>query len=123
MKVLRILRFGNRGLSRWIVGGIVVCVASTVVAMDFLASREPQEAQAPALKPMRSDEPIQPIEAMIGLNPRKIDLGRMLFNDSQLSENNQVSRSNRVELFRRWASVEIGSTLELEYTVPQRVRL
>jgi hypothetical protein len=31
-------------------------------------------------------------------------------------------RSNRVELFRRWASVEIGSTLELEYTVPQRVQ-
>ena len=30
-------------------------------------------------------------------------------------------RSTRSELFRRWASVEIGSTLELEYAVPQRV--
>ncbi len=30
-------------------------------------------------------------------------------------------RLTRGRLFRRWASLEIGSTLELEYAVPQRV--
>ena len=30
-------------------------------------------------------------------------------------------RSTRLELFRRWSSVETGSILELEYAVPQRV--
>jgi cytochrome c peroxidase len=91
MKWLRVLRFGNGGLSRWLVGSMVVCVAIAVVSMDFLTSSQPEQAQAAIPKPMASDEPVQPIEPMRGLDARKIDLGRKLFSDPRLSENNEVS--------------------------------
>jgi cytochrome c peroxidase len=41
--------------------------------------------------PTETNEPIQPIEAVSGLEPRKIELGRKLFHDSRLSHNDQLS--------------------------------
>jgi cytochrome c peroxidase len=52
-----------------------------------------QAAEPTASQWTDSDEPIQPIEARLDLDARKIDLGRKLFDDPRLSRNNLLSCS------------------------------
>ena len=84
-------RFATKWLSRWLLAGIVACVAASVVLMHFWPSGDAQTAEASASPPADSNEPIQPIEPIQGLDPRKIGLGRRLFQDSRLSHDNQLS--------------------------------
>ena len=58
-----------------------------------LPSKNIQTVQATTLPAVLSDEPIQPIELAADLNPSKIELGRQLFNDPQLSSGNQLACS------------------------------
>ena len=89
MKSLAFLGVANNGFSRWIVGGIVGAIM--IASVYFATSREPPATQAAAPNLIESDEPIQPIESVPGLDPKKIDLGRKLFSDSRLSENDEIS--------------------------------
>jgi len=59
--------------------------------MHLWPTGDAQTAEAYASPVIDSHEPIQPIEPIKGLDPRKIDLGRRLFQDSRLSHNNQLS--------------------------------
>jgi len=89
MKSLAFFGVANNGFSRWIVGGIVGAIM--IASVYFATSREPPATQAAAPNLIESDEPIQPIESVPGLDPKKIDLGRKLFSDSRLSENDEIS--------------------------------
>jgi cytochrome c peroxidase len=83
-------RLARKGLSRWLVPIIIACVAAGVVIAHLWPREETQAVEATASAPME-DEPIQPIVALAGLDPGKIDLGRRLFHDPRLSHNNQLS--------------------------------
>ena len=85
MKSLDVLGVAKNGVFRWIVGGIAGAIM--IAGVYFATSREPPAAQAAVPNSIESDEPIQPIESVPGLDPKKIDLGRKLFSDPRLSEN------------------------------------
>jgi len=88
------LRFAKTGRLRWVVGSMVlVCVAIGGIAVQVWTPGETRAREAATSEPTESDEPIQPIEAVAGLDPRKIALGRKLFHDPRLSQDNQVSCS------------------------------
>jgi cytochrome c peroxidase len=53
-----------------------------------------QVAEAADLRASDSTEPIRPIEAVPGLDPRKIELGRRLFHETQLSHTDRIACSN-----------------------------
>jgi cytochrome c peroxidase len=89
MKSRAVLGVAKNGISRWIVGGFVGAIM--VAGVYFATSQEPPAAQPAAPTLIESDEPIQPIESVPDLDPRKIDLGRKLFGDTRLSENDEIS--------------------------------
>ena len=91
--LLTAMRFATNWLSRWLVGSIVVCIALAWGAMQFWTPAGAQPEAPPNSQPIQSDEPIQPIEPRTDLDPAKIALGRKLFADPQLSDDNQVSCS------------------------------
>lgn len=78
-------------LSRWLIAAIAIWIAIAVALMHLWPQGGTQAVDDTALPPMESNEPIQPIEALTNLDPRKIDLGRKLFHDPRLSHNNQLS--------------------------------
>jgi cytochrome c peroxidase len=72
--------------------GIVVgCIAIGIGLLYFrnLGDTAATENAVPVV--VQSNEPIQPIEPLSGLDPRKIELGRKLFHDPRLSHNDQLS--------------------------------
>jgi cytochrome c peroxidase len=80
----------NRTL-RWLLGGVVVSIAIGVISLrswTAVAARPAESVEAP---PAESNEPIQPIETIPNLDPRKVALGQKLFNDPQLSHDNRIS--------------------------------
>jgi cytochrome c peroxidase len=82
-------------LSAGLLGSILlICIAILLSSIWLRVPQRIQAAERPVsspLSPLESDEPIQPIEALTGLDPRKIELGRELFDDTRLSHNNQLS--------------------------------
>lgn len=89
--LLAALRLAKKGQLRWLIGSSVACIAIAVVLTHFWPSADTQAVEATASPPAESNEPIRPIEALTGLDPRKINLGRKLFDDPRLSHNNQLS--------------------------------
>jgi cytochrome c peroxidase len=87
---LATLHFYAKRIPRWLIAGIVACGAAGVGLWQYW-SGDSQAAEATTSSSMESNEPIQPIVAIAGLDPRKIDLGRRLFEDPRLSHNNQLS--------------------------------
>src|SRR5882724_1834854 len=83
----------RNGLARWVVGCVVVFVAIGSFTVYFWTPGATQALEATVLQRIESSEPIQPIEALTDLDPRKINLGHKLFEDRRLSHNNQVSCS------------------------------
>jgi cytochrome c peroxidase len=78
--------------SRWLIGGVVlVCAVGIGIPLYFLSPGKATSVAANESPGLESSEPIQPIAPFAGLDPKKIALGRQLFDDSQLSHNNQVS--------------------------------
>jgi cytochrome c peroxidase len=76
----------------WRLGGVVaVCAAIGVISMQFWAAGRTPLVEVYASQPADSNEPIQPIQPLTNLDPRKVDLGQKLFNNPRLSHNNQVS--------------------------------
>ena len=84
-------RLAKNGLSPWLVGSIVVCIAIGGVSLHLWMPEPSQALEAFASPPIQSNEPIQPIDAPTDLDLKKVDLGRSLFNDPRLSHNNHVS--------------------------------
>jgi cytochrome c peroxidase len=85
------LAFARNGTLRWLLGGIVVCAAIGAVFLRPWTAVATQPGESMEAQPAESNEPIQPIEALANLDPRKISLGRKLFGDARLSHNNQIS--------------------------------
>jgi cytochrome c peroxidase len=83
-------RYGLRPL----LGIVLVAAIAMGVASRMGTPRKVQAVEAMASQAAESDEPIQPIRPLAGLDRRKIDLGRKLFNDRRLSHNDQVSCSS-----------------------------
>ncbi len=72
--------------------GIVAgCVAIGIILLHFWNRGDNSSTENAASVIAQSNEPIQPIEPLPGLDPRKIELGRKLFHDPQLSHNDQLS--------------------------------
>src|SRR6204780_4421220 len=72
-------------------GGLICCVGMCVVFLHFWVPAEISSTENAVSEAVQSNEPIQPIEPLTGLDPRKIELGRKLFHDPQLSHNDQLS--------------------------------
>ena len=80
-----------RRLWRWLIGSVALCIAVAGITEHFW---QPRAIQAIEIAPPRtsdSDEPIQPIVALTSLDPRKIELGRRLFHDARLSDDDRES--------------------------------
>jgi cytochrome c peroxidase len=87
-------RFANNLLSRWFIAAIaVVCIVVGAVSMRSQTTAGVQ-AEATLPEPSESNEPIQPIAALTGLDSRKIALGRRLFDDPHLSHDDSLSCSS-----------------------------
>ena len=86
-----LLRFARNAPARWLVGSIVACIAIGVVLIHSRSTGEPEAVEANASPVTESNEPIQAIAVLTHLEPRKIALGRKLFHDPRLSQNNQLS--------------------------------
>jgi cytochrome c peroxidase len=67
------------------------CVAISIGVLHFWNRGESSSTENVASVVVQSNEPIQPIEPLSGLDPRKIELGRKLFHDPRLSHNDQLS--------------------------------
>ena len=72
-------------------GGLICCVGMCAVFLHFWVPAEISSTENAVSEAVQSNEPIQPIEPLTGLDPRKIELGRKLFHDPQLSHNDQLS--------------------------------
>jgi len=72
-------------------GVIVGCVGVALVLLHFWNLGEASSTNDEVPPVAQSNEPIEPIEPMTGLDPRKIELGRKLFHDPRLSHNDQLS--------------------------------
>ena len=70
---------------------VVGCVAVGIGVLHFWNRGESSSTENVASVVVQSNEPIQPIEPLAGLDPRKIELGRKLFHDPRLSHNDQLS--------------------------------
>jgi cytochrome c peroxidase len=88
---MHVLTFARNGTSRWLLGGVIICIAVGVVSLRSWTSAVTLQAEPRATRPAESNEPIQPIEAIPNLDPRKVALGQKLFGDPQLSHDNQIS--------------------------------
>src|SRR5579863_6818985 len=72
--------------------GIVVgCVAIAIGLFYLWNLGDTASTENTIAVVVQSNEPIQPIEPLSGLDPRKIELGRKLFHDPRLSHNDQLS--------------------------------
>jgi cytochrome c peroxidase len=74
-------------------------------AVLLLAHSKPahSESQLPepattTKKVMTRKEPLQPVPAAVGLDPKKVELGEKLFHEPQLSRDNKVSCATRHDL-------------------------
>lgn len=76
---------------RWLLGGVVVCIAVGAIYLHSWTTVAAQTAESIDAQPEESDEPIQPIQALPQLDPRKIALGQKLFDDPRLSHDNKIS--------------------------------
>jgi cytochrome c peroxidase len=85
------MRLVKGGQIRWLFGGIFAVIAISIVLIHFSRPGGTLPLEAVRSPRFESHEPIQPIEARPDLDPRKIELGRKLFHNPQLSHNNQVS--------------------------------
>jgi cytochrome c peroxidase len=88
---MKIVDFAKNCLPRWLLGSIAVSIA---IASVYLHSWTPVATGAEDssdIAPLQWTEPIQPIQALPNLDPRKIALGQKLFSDPELSHNNQIS--------------------------------
>lgn len=83
-------RFDSMRLLGWS-GALVCCAAIVFVLLHFWLPGEAQSTETAVAAVLPSNEPIQPIEALPGLDPRKVELGRKLFDDPQLSHGDQLS--------------------------------
>jgi cytochrome c peroxidase len=72
-------------------GIVVTCVAIGIGLLCFRNLGDPASTENAVSVVAQSNEPIQPIEPLSGLDPRKIELGRKLFHDPHLSHNDQLS--------------------------------
>jgi cytochrome c peroxidase len=90
LSAIRIDRIRLLGWSAVILG----CVTVSIVVLHFRAPVETpsKETAVPAI--VTSNEPIQPIEPLSNLDPRKVELGRKLFHDPRLSHDNQLACAN-----------------------------
>jgi cytochrome c peroxidase len=88
---MNILTFARKGTSRWLLGGVVACVAIGALSLRSWTAASTQPAELVEPQPEESNEPIQPIEAIANLDSRKIELGRKLFDDPRLSHDNRTS--------------------------------
>ncbi|MGH9545132.1 MAG: cytochrome-c peroxidase [Terriglobales bacterium] len=86
--------FAKGGPTRWLLGCIFGVIAISIVLLHLPRPGNTLAIEAKAASPIESNEPIQPIEALTDLDPRKIELGRKLFHDPELSHNNQVACAN-----------------------------
>ena len=88
---MQVLTFAGNGASRWLVGGVVVCIAIGALSLRSWTMVSIQPAELVEVQPGESNEPIQPIEPIPNLDPRRIALGRKLFDDPRLSHDNRIS--------------------------------
>jgi cytochrome c peroxidase len=88
---MNILTFARTATSRWLLGGVMVCVAVGAFSLHSWTSVAARPAEFMEAQPAESNEPIQPIEAIPNLDSRKIALGQKLFNDPRLSDDNRIS--------------------------------
>src|SRR5579863_3389103 len=73
-------------------GGSIVCVVGiSIFSLHFWGPGETSSKENTPSAVVQSNEPIQPIQALPDLDPRKVALGRKLFHDTRLSHNNQLS--------------------------------
>ena len=70
---------------------MVVCVAIGALSLRWWTAVSIQPVEFVQVQPEESNEPIQPIEAIPNLDPRRIALGRKLFDDPRLSHDNHIS--------------------------------
>ena len=72
--------------------GIVVgCLAIGIGLFHFWNLGDTASTENAVAAVVQSNEPIQPIEPLTGLDLRKIELGRKLFHDPRISHNDQLS--------------------------------
>jgi cytochrome c peroxidase len=90
-RVLTVLNFARNGTSHWLLGGVLVCIAIGAISLRSWTAVAARPPEFVAAQPVESNEPIQPIEAIPNLDPRKVALGRKLFGDPRLSHDNQIS--------------------------------
>lgn len=83
--------FAQNGLRQWLLVCLTVGVGIAVGLFHFWSSIETQSAESTASERGESNEPIEPIAVLPGLDSAKINLGRKLFNDRLLSHDNRVS--------------------------------
>jgi cytochrome c peroxidase len=88
---MNILTFARNGASRWVAGGVAVCIALGSIAMLSWTSVATEPAPSLEDHAAESNEPIQPIAVIPNLDPRKVSLGQKLFGDPRLSHDNQIS--------------------------------
>lgn len=88
---MNVLTIAGNVTSRWLLGAVVVCVAIGVISMRSWTSAATEPAEIMEAQPAESNEPIQPIESIANLDPRKVSLGQKLFGDPRLSHDNQIS--------------------------------
>jgi cytochrome c peroxidase len=84
------ISFDTIRIATWC-GGIICCVGMGALFLHFWIPTETSSTENPASEVAQQNEPIQPIEPLSGLDPRKIELGRKLFHDPRLSHNDQLS--------------------------------
>lgn len=75
-------------------GILVCCIAGAFGLRHFWAQSEPASNQPAARAIISSNEPIQPIEPLSGLDARKVELGKKLFHDPRLSHDNRLACAN-----------------------------
>ena len=56
------LTLAGNGTSRWLLGGVVVCVAIGALSLRSWTGASVQPAEFVAVQPEESNEPIQPID-------------------------------------------------------------
>ena len=88
---MQVPTFAGNGASRWLIGGVVVCIAIGALSLRSWTMVSIQPAELVEVQPGESNEPIQPIEPIPNLDPRRIALGRKLFGDPRLSHDNQIA--------------------------------
>ena len=80
-----------RAAVSWITGGIVMCAVICLLIVQLRQQNEPPDPESSLSPILISEEPIQPIRQIPGLDLRKVELGRKLFAEPRLSRDNTVS--------------------------------